>query len=128
MHLIGHSICVYFALAVGLALLPGCGGGGVGIQGCTADPDANITPSSAMVKVNASQTFSASMSGNLTWSVNGVAGGNATVGTIVNTATGAGPNTAVYSAPATVPSPNTVTVTATRCAAASANASATIIP
>jgi hypothetical protein len=112
-------------------LLSACGGGGVGTQpgGCssTPDPDAIITPGSVMVKVNAQQSFTASFSGTLIWSVNGIVGGNATVGTIVSTATPNGPNSALYTAPASVPSPNTVTVNASHCAT-SANATVTIVP
>jgi hypothetical protein len=53
-------------------------------------------------------TFTATVTGatnaGVTWQVNGVAGGNSTVGTI--SALG------IYKAPASVPSPETVTVTA----------------
>ena len=42
------------------------------------------------------------------WAVNGVANGNAIVGTIAAT----GPNTALYTAPATAPNPDSVSVTA----------------
>src|SRR5262249_36542418 len=42
------------------------------------------------------------------WQVNGISGGNATVGTIVSQSF----DTAQYSAPVTVPNPNTVTIAA----------------
>ncbi len=68
-----------------------------------------IAPSPASVRLESQQTFVATVTGALntsvTWSVNGVAGGTPPVGTI----TAAG----VYTAPLTVPSPDTVTVTAT---------------
>ncbi len=57
--------------------------------------------------------FAAAVTGNnspiFNWSVNGVAGGNSTVGTITVTGTGAA---ATYAAPTTVPSPGTVTIQA----------------
>lgn len=56
--------------------------------------------------------------GGVTWTVNGIAGGNATVGTI----TSAG----VYTAPAAVPSPASVTVRATSTASPAAFDEATI--
>ena len=68
-----------------------------------------VTPATAMVRTGNQQAFSAMVTGALnlsvTWTVNGVAGGNSTIGTIA--ANGA------YTAPLTLPTPNTVTVTAT---------------
>ena len=69
-----------------------------------------VTPNPATIPLGRSQPFTGAVSGPqvwnsaVTWSVNGVAGGNATVGTI--NATG------WYYPPVTVPSPATVTVTA----------------
>ena len=83
-----------------------------------------VSPTSATLAPGATQTFAASVSGStntaVAWSVNGIAGGSAAVGTI--SASG------VYTAPAAVPSPATVTVRATAAAngAASAQASVTI--
>ena len=57
--------------------------------------------------------FAAAVTGNnspiFNWSVNGVTGGNSTVGTITATGTGAA---ATYAAPMSVPSPGTVTIQA----------------
>jgi len=68
----------------------------------------SIIPASVILLTGASQTFVASVSNTsnqtVSWFVNGVAGGNATVGTV-----SAG---GLYQAPATVPSPASVTVTA----------------
>ncbi|MGA8034918.1 MAG: DUF1800 family protein [Candidatus Acidiferrales bacterium] len=62
-----------------------------------------ISPATANVRAGSSQTFVPSITSvPLTWSVNGVAGGSSSVGTI----TSAG----VYTAPATLPSPNNITV------------------
>lgn len=83
-----------------------------------------ISPSSASIAIGRSVQFSVAGPGsaNVVWSVNGVAGGNATLGTISSSG--------LYAAPATVPSPATITI-----GAASANnsgrsgqAAATIIP
>ena len=75
----------------------------------------NVTPSPVSLAAGGAQVFTASVigSGNpdsgVTWSVNGVAGGNATVGTVAAN----GATTAVYTAPATTPSPALVSVRAT---------------
>jgi hypothetical protein len=89
------------------------------------NPDAvsvTISPTSASVRIRTSITFTAKVSGSsntqVQWQVNGVAGGNLTVGTI----SAAG----VYTAPAAVPSPNTVTVTAVSAADPTKSASATV--
>jgi serine protease len=67
-----------------------------------------VTPAAASVQTGMTQTFTATVTGSsntaVNWSVNGVAGGNATVGMISTTG--------VYTAPMTVPTPATVTVTA----------------
>jgi len=95
----------------------GCAGIGSKSGGSTTPPpDAGVAvavaPSTAMVRAGATQPFTATVTGNantsVTWSVNTVAGGNATSGTI--------DTTGVYTAPANLPTPNTVTVTATSAA------------
>jgi uncharacterized protein (DUF1800 family) len=78
-----------------------------------------ISPSIADVRAGATQQFTPSLSTKpLTWSVNGVAGGSATTGTIDTSGN--------YTAPATLPSPNTVTVEAAETAKASDNSSSTV--
>jgi hypothetical protein len=81
-----------------------------------------ITPSSATVRVRQGRQFSATIQGtsntSATWQVNGIVGGNGTVGTI--TQSGA------YKAPTAVPSPATVTVSATAVADPSKTAKATV--
>jgi serine protease len=69
----------------------------------------SVSPSTATLRAGSgTQTFTATVSnssnGSVTWQVNNVAGGNATVGTISTAG--------VYTAPASVPSPATVTITA----------------
>ena len=67
-----------------------------------------VAPAVASVPISGSQAFTATVSNSanaaVNWRVNGVAGGNSTVGTI-NT-------NGLYVAPATLPSPATVTVSA----------------
>jgi serine protease len=82
-----------------------------------------VTPATKSVQVgNGTQTFTAVVTNTsntaVTWSVNGVAGGNATVGMI----SAAG----LYTAPAAVPTPATVTVTATSAADTTKSASAQV--
>jgi uncharacterized repeat protein (TIGR03803 family) len=82
----------------------------------------SVSPSSAQVPATGLQQFSATVLGPannaVTWSINGVSGGNSTLGTI-----SAG---GLYTAPKAVPNPATVTVTATSQAFPGASGSATV--
>ena len=82
----------------------------------------SVSPASASVPVTQTQRFIATVSGStntaVTWSVNGVTGGNATVGTISSSG--------LYTAPAAIPSPAAVTVQATSAVSPSATGSATV--
>jgi hypothetical protein len=84
----------------------------------------NISPSTVSVPAGGAQVFTASVSGpsGVTWSVNEIPNGNSTVGTIVATSS----TTALYTAPASVPSPAVVSVTAASTADASESASASV--
>jgi uncharacterized protein (DUF1800 family) len=81
-----------------------------------------VTPSTATVAPSATQQFSASITGSantgVTWSVNGVTGGNATVGTISTAG--------LYAAPAAAPNPASITIRATSAASPSSGATATV--
>jgi hypothetical protein len=87
-----------------------------------------IAPTSASVAEGGAQEFTVTVTGNgnesadVTWSVNGTPGGNATVGMIASTSA----TTALYTAPEAVPAPATVTVTATSVADTTKSASATV--
>lgn len=74
------------------------------------------------MRLGATQQFSAAVTGeannNVTWSVNNVAGGDASSGTI--SASG------LYSAPASLPNPNSVTITAASASDSSLTGSATV--
>src|SRR5436853_429699 len=114
-------------LVAGLLHLAGCGGGGSGDNGATAPQppsppppppprpppvpapvERSVTPAAASGQAGRTQTFPATVTNTankaVSWQVNGITGGNTSVGTISTTG--------VYTAPATVPSPAMVTVTA----------------
>ena len=82
-----------------------------------------VNPATTQIRDGAAQQFSATVAGTtntaVTWSVNGVAGGNAILGTV--SATG------LYAAPVTLPNPNTVKVTATSVADTRAADSGTVM-
>ena len=95
--------------------LVGCGGGGSQSPPPPPPPPpeitgVSVTPNSAYVLTGASQLFTAQVTGtgafnaSVTWSVEGVNGGNSTFGTIVG---------GEYTAPAVLPTPSGVTITAT---------------
>jgi len=105
--------------------LAGCGGGSKTTPPQSAPSPAifTVAPSSAIVPINQPQQFNAFLSNVIgsqpsTWSVNGVAGGNSTVGTI----TTAG----LYTAPASFPSPNTVMIGAALISDSSKTANANV--
>ena len=97
-----------------LCALAGCGGGGSGSQTTPPPPSqvnsVTVNPASSPVLTGSSQLFTAQVAGtgpfnpSVTWSVNGVSGGNSGVGTIVG---------GTYTAPAMPPNPNGVTIAAT---------------
>jgi Bacterial Ig-like domain (group 2) len=102
----------------------GCGGG-MSVGGSSSTPTSNgmtVMPPSATLRAGDSTQFSATVTGNMnqtvTWSVNGVSAGNATVGTI--DATGK------YNAPSSLPSPNSVTIKATSVADKSLSATSSV--
>jgi hypothetical protein len=83
-----------------------------------------ISPATASVRVRRSRQFTAAVTGTtdtaVRWSVNGIVGGNGTVGTISSSG--------LYKAPRSVPNPATVTIRGTSVAdpATSGSASVTI--
>jgi protein gp37 len=84
-----------------------------------------VAPNPVNVATNGQQQFTATVTGSsnttVTWQVNGVAGGNSTVGTISTTG--------LYQAPAAIPTPPTVTVSgiANADGTSSGSAQATIV-
>ena len=106
-------VAAVFAVSLGLC---GCGGGGSGVT--TAAPQAQIvvSPLTPQVRAGSTQQFTVTnASGSVTWAVNGTTGGSAALGTI--DANG------LYTAPATLPSPNTVTISASLSSNSSVTAS-----
>jgi hypothetical protein len=92
-----------------LVLSVGCGGGGSSAPPPVRIISVSVSPNSATAIVLEKLQFRATVSGtsntSVTWAVNGIPGGDSSVGTI--DATG------MYTAPAVPPSPNAVTVKAT---------------
>jgi hypothetical protein len=124
-------VCTATFLAV--VVLQGCGTAGTPPGGNPPPPPppaitVTISPVTASVPAGGAQEFTVTVTNNgsqsadVTWSVNGVAGGNATLGTIASTSS----TTALYTAPAAVPSPSTVTVKAVSVADAAKSASASV--
>src|SRR4051812_10909130 len=103
----------------------GCVSGFVFLSGwqlCLAAVTVTLDVPSATLRVTKGQKFTATVAGNanhaVSWTVNGVAGGNTTVGTVSTSGQ--------YTAPAVVPSPNLVTVQATSAVDATASGSGTV--
>jgi len=105
-----------------LLSFPGCGGGSSPVPPQRVSVGIVISPTHATVPAGSTQFFFASVTGTtnlaVTWQVNGVTGGNATLGTI--SASG------VYTAPNTVPNPPAATVRAISQADATKTASASV--
>jgi hypothetical protein len=82
----------------------------------------SISPTSATVRVRQNRQFTATIQGttntSAAWKVNGITGGNSTVGTISQAG--------LYRAPSSVPSPSTVTVSATSAADPTKTATASV--
>jgi len=91
-----------------------------------------ISPLTATAPTGGAQVFTATVTGagnattNVIWSVNGIANGNAALGTIAGSGASSNSTTGLYTAPATLPSPAVVTVTATSVADTSKSASASV--
>ena len=81
-----------------------------------------VSPSTASVRAGDQASFSAKVSGSsntaVTWSVNSTIGGSASLGTINSSG--------IYTAPASLPNPNTVTITAISAADSSASDSSSV--
>jgi hypothetical protein len=91
----------------------------------TAGIGVTVSPSTAGLTPGGAQIFAATISGaggSVTWSVNGIPGGNSVLGTILSS----GATTAIYIAPSIPPAPAAVTITATSVVDTSKSASATV--
>jgi uncharacterized protein (DUF1800 family) len=96
-------------LSLALSLLTGCAAMGAGNANTQPSSSVAVTPATGSVRAGDTLQFTAKVSGTVSqavvWSVNGVVGGNATDGMI--SATGK------YTAPATLPNPNSISIEAT---------------
>jgi hypothetical protein len=122
-----HSLLPVFLLAA--AALAGCTGATKSSSPSNSNTPPSgssvtvaVAPPSANVRAGATKSFNATVAGSsntaVTWQVNGVAGGSAATGTISSSG--------MYTAPATIPSSNTVTVRAVSSADASATGSSAV--
>jgi len=113
---------ILILLSLSALMWVSCGGGGGG--GTPPPPAVSITlsPTSSTVEIGATAQFTATVHNAtntaVTWQVNDVGGGNATVGTISTAG--------LYTAPASVPSPADVTVKAIAQADTTKTATATV--
>ena len=91
--------------AMFVLVLAACGGGG---NNPPNNPSVTVSPATANVQEGSQQQFTAQVSNTndnaVTWQVNGVTGGNTSVGTISSSG--------LYTAPSVIPNPASVTITA----------------
>ncbi|MGC2765793.1 MAG: IPT/TIG domain-containing protein, partial [Candidatus Acidiferrum sp.] len=91
-------------------------------QPATQTVSVAVSPPTANIRAGSTYAFSATVSGSsntgVTWSVNSTPNGNSSLGTIDSTGN--------YSAPSTLPSPNTITVTATSAADSTKSSSSAV--
>src|SRR3974390_633078 len=137
-----RSGCKFFGIVAGYVLclllclsITDCGGGGNGSGTVSVPPpptptiaSVTVSPATAAPIIGTAQQYTATVQGTgsfssaVTWMVNNIPGGNATVGTISGTG--------LYAAPGTLPSPSTVTIQAvsTQDNTKSGTATATVSP
>jgi len=102
-------IAVTLALSLGVALFTGCAALPGAISNSNPSSTMTVTPATGSVRAGDTLQFSAKISGTMSqtvvWSVNGIAGGSASSGTISSSG--------MYTAPAALPNPNSVSIEAT---------------
>ncbi len=117
----------FLALLLTAILVAGCGAGSSSSGSPQQPPPpatiaVTVSPSSTSVRAGASATFSAAVTGTsntaVTWYVNDTAGGSSSLG-IIDTS-------GKYTAPATLPNPNSVTVKAVSSADSSRNGTSAV--
>jgi hypothetical protein len=126
LHIIAPELLSALTLTAALSL-QGCGSSGSGSPPPPLPPPPAIvvalTPTSSSVLLGNSQTFLATVTNTtdttVEWTVNGVSGGNTTLGTISSAG--------LYTAPIDLPSPVSIMITATSHADTNKSASATIL-
>ncbi len=120
--LVGHVLSIflnYLLLLTIVVSVVGCGGGN---PSPPPPVTVSVSPSSSIVLLGNSQQFTATVTGtsntNVNWSVNGIVGGNSTVGLISSGG--------LYIAPKDLPTASSVTIAATSVADSTAKSSATV--
>ncbi len=117
-----RKVSLLAIVLVPVILLSNCGSSSSSMEMSPAVVSLSLSSQSTSAVVGQTVQFTATVTGSsntsVTWSVNGVAGGNSSVGTI-----GA---TGMYTAPAVPPSPNAVAVQATSAADTTKTASLTL--
>lgn len=120
-----HRAAALILAFIAIAALMACGGTPPGFGGGGGGPGivvVTVLPGSANLFLGQTQQFQAIVSGtsnaSVSWSVNGIARGNTTFGTVSNAG--------LYTAPAVLPANPTITVTATSQADAEASSSASV--
>jgi hypothetical protein len=118
------------ALSILVLLVQGCSGVKSNTGGTTGPVTVAVSPTSASLGTFASQNFTATVTGSsnaaVTWMVNGVAGGNATTGTISTSGSYSAPHAI---APTIIPANNapvTIAITAVSQASSTASGAATV--
>jgi hypothetical protein len=119
---------IVFPLAGCIAHAPSSGGGGGG--GGNQQTTVTVSPTTATVSGGSATTFTATVTGPqetaVTWYVNGVQNGSSTLGTLAPGTNTSGTTTAVYTAPATLPTPPTVSITAVSVANGTTSSASTV--
>src|SRR5579862_3315244 len=120
------SLILVIVVALFQARCAGATKGSSGNSGNSGNPppaiSVSVSPNPVNVRIGATRTFSASVTGtsntSVTWEVNGVAGGSAAAGTINSSG--------MYTAPASLPNPNSVTIEAISAADSSATGDSSV--
>ncbi len=96
--------------------LPGTANNSSAPQSQTGSVSVSVSPAAATVPAGVTQAFTAAVTGSsnqtVTWQVNGATGGSASAGVITSSG--------IYTAPASLPNPDTITITAVSSASANA--------
>jgi len=121
-----RTIFLFLLVSLLAMALASCGTASKSTTPPTQTPPATVSvavsPATANIRAGSSYTFSAAVNGSsntsVTWSVNSTPGGNYTIGTINSSGN--------YTAPSTLPSPNTISVTATSAADSTKSSSSAV--
>jgi len=120
-----HRISFFLLVLLAISSLAACSSGSSSTNNQpppSQSVSVTVSPASANIRAGSGLAFSASVSGttnaSVTWSVNSTPGGSSTLGTIDASGN--------YTAPSSLPSPNTISVTATSAADTSKSGSSAV--